>query len=463
MNVEPASIVLAILILGFLIAIHEAGHMLVARWVGMRVLKYSVGFGPVLWKRTWGETTYQLAAIPFGGFVQIDGQLPTEEYEDQDDPRLFQNKSVWARAAVIFAGPATNYLFAFVMAGIVYASCGTAYYNYETGKPYPLKIDEVVKGKAADAAGLRKGDIITHVDGFPVRHILEYKYVIRRQREGFRYQPDKAKREALKTFHLQVQRDGKELVVSHPLAKGKNPLAGLTLEDVPKGGGARVKSVKPPATGSELKPGDVVVRIGDRPIRQAEDLQFQAFMAKDGFYWAGKDRWKVSLWIKRGKKRFKLDVKPNEQTGEIGVRFELRIVWVRKGVLTDLGNGLMYPIKQSEAMLGGLGKLLKFDKQVAASAKGPVGIVTEVQQRLSAGTSEALLIVILLSVLLGLFNLLPIPALDGGQLLFRLIEAITRWRMDPAREMRIHTYGFYALVVLMIILTVRDVRGCLGL
>jgi regulator of sigma E protease len=106
---------------------------------------------------------------------------------------------------------------------------------------------------------------------------------------------------------------------------------------------------------------------------------------------------------------------------------------------------------------------VQFDKKTAASAQGPVGIVREVQTQLKAGLSEAVLITIILSVLLGLFNLLPIPALDGGRILFRVLEIVTRLRMKPLREALIHTYGFYVMVALLIVVTIKDVRGCIGI
>ncbi len=463
MTVTPLTLLLAILILGFLIAIHEAGHMLVAKWTGMRVLRYSIGFGPVLWKRTVGETTYQIAAIPFGGFVEIDGMNPGEEHEDLDDPRLYENKSVWARTAVIFAGPVTNYAFAFLMAGVVYSACGTAQMNHRTDRPYPLRLAEVTDGKPADQAGLKAGDVITHVDGYRVRHIEAFKDVLARQQAGYRYQPDPEKRKALSRMALTVQRAGKDedVVVHHQLAPKGDPFAGITFADVPEGGGAKVESVAPAHSDQTgLRQGDVVVRVGDRPIRKAFDLKAQAAMARTGFTWAGRDRWKVTLWIKRGEKRFRREVKPDEQTGLIGVRFETKVVWVDKGLSNNLVNGLSYPLRKSQEMLQGLARLVQFDKEMAASAKGPVGIVEEVQKQLSAGVDNALLIVILLSVLLGLFNLLPIPALDGGRILFRVVEIITRWRISPEREARIHLYGFYVLLALILLLTVRDVRGC---
>ena len=119
------SLPLAIIALGFLIAIHEAGHMLVGKWCGMRVLRYSIGFGRPIWSTTRGDTTYQLCWIPFGGYVVFDQIIPGEDHENPDDPKLFDNRPVWARMAAVFAGPATNYLFAFLLGAVLFGALGS--------------------------------------------------------------------------------------------------------------------------------------------------------------------------------------------------------------------------------------------------------------------------------------------------------------------------------------------------
>jgi regulator of sigma E protease len=462
MSLDPLYIVLAIFILGFLIAIHEAGHMIVAKWMGMRVLRYSIGFGPVLWKRTWGETTYQLAAIPFGGFVEIDGMSPMEEHEDPDDPRLYENKSVWARALVIFAGPLTNYLFAFIFAAILYGALGTANWASKSKDPYDLTIEMVSNDKPADKAGLKPGDIVTHVDGLPVTHLADYYEIIKRQKKGYRYEPNKRKRKALLKFPVKIRRAGQTLVVEHPLPEKGEALPGVTLTNAPKGSGAKVTRVSQAAKArGGLRPGDVVIAVEGHVIKNATDLHNHALVAQEGFRWAGKDRHIVNFWIKRGSDGFKRDVRPDAETGLIGVRFKDPIKWKRTTFWNDVWTGFQRPVDISMEMLKGLGKLIQLDKKVASSAAGPVGIVVEVQRRLDAGsTGEAMIIVILLSVLLGLFNLLPVPALDGGRLVFRLIEIVTRWRISPRAEMRVHWVGFVVLISLMLILTVKDVRAC---
>src|SRR6476646_7902685 len=121
---SPFAILLAILSLGVLIIVHERGHFLIARLSGMRVDRFSIGFGPKLFSFKRGETTYQIAAIPLGGFVQIAGLNPGEEGMTQDDPRAYPNRPVYQRLATIFAGPGTNYVFAALLMVFVYVTFG---------------------------------------------------------------------------------------------------------------------------------------------------------------------------------------------------------------------------------------------------------------------------------------------------------------------------------------------------
>src|SRR5437773_12184485 len=144
-------IALSIVGLAVLIVVHEAGHMVVARLCGMRVDRFSIGFGPALVKFKRGETIYQISVIPFGGFVQIAGLNPSDDGILADDPRSYPNRPVYQRLLTIFAGPGTNYLFAaLLMAGV-----NLAFGVREPGK-LPL-VGELVEGTPAAAAGLQLG------------------------------------------------------------------------------------------------------------------------------------------------------------------------------------------------------------------------------------------------------------------------------------------------------------------
>jgi regulator of sigma E protease len=452
--------ILAIIALGFLIAIHEAGHMMVARWSGMRVLRYSVGFGKVLWSMTKGETTYQLAMIPFGGFVEIDGMNPTEEREDPDDPRLFDNRSVWARIAVIAAGPVTNFLFALIFAALLFGSLGQPKNLPDKSKP-GVTLKQISKGKAAARAGIKTGDVLTHVDGFYIDSVATFKGCLRRWKIGFRHEPDSKKRDALKRPTLEILRSGQKLSIRQPLDPKTN-LIGVVLAQPKKGGGVRVdKLAREPAISAKegLRVGDVVLVANGRPIASASELKDVCERAFEGFRWAGKDRKEVRLTLKREGDTIYREVSPNKHTGFIGVQLveHYRLTWNRKGLSADVWAGLSFPVRQSGKMLGGLRKLFGGDKKVREGASGPVGIVAHMKREMVAGPDRALLIVIILSTLLGLFNLLPVPALDGGRVVFLLIAAITRRPISPKIENMIHTVSFFLLLALMALLTYRDI------
>ncbi len=152
--------VVAIGAISLLIALHEFGHLVVARLTGMRVERYSIGFGPVLLRFHLGETEYCLSAVPIGGYVRIAGMLPGEAEEGGPDPRAFNHRPAWQRLLVVAAGPLTNEVLA---AALVYAVA-------IAGMPYTkvAAVGEVVPGSAAAQAGLRPGDLVQRVDEEPV-------------------------------------------------------------------------------------------------------------------------------------------------------------------------------------------------------------------------------------------------------------------------------------------------------
>ncbi|HSI02989.1 MAG TPA: M50 family metallopeptidase [Myxococcota bacterium] len=153
------SVATSILGISVLIILHELGHYLVAKWCNMRVLKFSLGFGPVIAKRTFGETQWQLAAIPLGGFVQVDGMGPKETDVYEDDARNYRNRPIWMRAAVIAAGPVMNWVIAAFLIGVLVMSVG-----YERPDDAP-RLGVVVDGSAAQDAGLQPGDTILKFAG----------------------------------------------------------------------------------------------------------------------------------------------------------------------------------------------------------------------------------------------------------------------------------------------------------
>src|SRR5262245_44098403 len=151
-----ASITIAILGLALLIVLHEGGHFLVARLCGMRVERFSIGFGPPLVSFKRGGTIFQIAPIPLGGFVQITGLNPSEDF-DKSDPMVYPNRPRWMRLLTVLAGPAANYLTAIVIAFIVLLGWGMS--------PKTQKIEEPAAGRPAAVAGLKAGDVLVEANG----------------------------------------------------------------------------------------------------------------------------------------------------------------------------------------------------------------------------------------------------------------------------------------------------------
>src|SRR5439155_6492098 len=153
------AILMAVVALAFMIVVHEGGHFLVARLCGMRVERFSIGFGNPLVSVKRGDTIYQIAPIPLGGFVQITGLNPHEEF-DPNDPYVYPNRPRWMRLAVLVAGPAANYLTAIVLAFGIFLGFGKM--------TTITTVDEVLKGKPAEAVGLKRGDVLLEGNGKPV-------------------------------------------------------------------------------------------------------------------------------------------------------------------------------------------------------------------------------------------------------------------------------------------------------
>src|SRR5262245_57242563 len=339
----------AILAIGLLIVVHEAGHYVVARRCKMRVDRFSIGFGPPILKWKRGETDFTLGPIPFGGFVQIHGMTLAEEVAP-DDTRCYPNRPVWQRFLTIFAGPATNYLSAIVLAMALYTCHGIDVPHwYGVGKAMP----------EYDAYGkLEPGDRITKVNGVPL-------FVDSGSSLTERINDSKGSPVA-----LTVERDGRTLEVS----------------------------VKP---------------------KQEKDS-------------AGKTVWRI------------------------GVAYEKQELVVGVGVLDAAQRALVYPVEQTKAIGKALYGIVFGSEK--ADPGGPIRMVEEFYRAFSAGIDPGINLLMMLSVYLGLFNLLPIPALDGGRLVFLVYEMVTRRRANPKIETMVHMAGIMALGVVMLVVLYIDLR-----
>jgi len=342
----PGTILLAILALGVLIIVHEGGHFVVARLSGMRVDRFSIGFGPKLFSFKRGETVYQIAAIPLGGFVQIAGLNPGEEGMTADDPRAYPNRPVWQRLATIFAGPATNYLFASLMLIGMFLAWGVP------GPGNGPVIEEIIDKSPAATAGFEAEDEVLAINGTKVR-----------------------------------ERDGVAPLVN--ASKGS----------------------------------EITVDI----LRNGKPMSVKVKPAKDG------DQYRI------------------------GVQLGVTTQWEQLPTGTRIKRALVYPAEYSVFVLQTLGQ--GGFTQILKHGSGPVGIVKEMRKRIEHGPKNALMIIAAISIYLGLFNLLPVPGLDGGRLVFLGWEAIARRKVNQRVEQTIHMVGVMVLLALILVITVKNDFG----
>ncbi len=352
------SVIGAILAIGVLIVVHEAGHYVVARWCNMRVDRFSLGFGPALLKWRRGETDFTLGPIPFGGFVQINGMTIAEDV-DLEDSRAYPNRPVWQRALTIFAGPATNYLFAIALAFGLYSCAGILPTSW-------VIVDKVMAGQGFDAEGkLQSGDRIISANGEPV-------YVMYRGAIPAKTLTQHVAEAGETPMRLTVERDGREMVVV-------------------------VKPKLTPAPDAAKKP---VYRLGIE-LRESAESRVDA------------------------------------------------------GVPTAAGYALRYPIQQTKNIVISLYEVIT--RKQKGALVGVVGITQMVKRSFDIGWIKVMELLMLLNVYLGLFNLLPLPALDGGRLMFLGYEMVTRRRANPKVEATVHMVGIMALLVLMAVVTYKDI------
>ena len=329
------AILVAIVGLGLLIAAHEAGHLVLARLMGMRVEVYSLGFGPKLAAFVHGGTEYRLSALPLGGYCKIAGFTPDEpSAQDPNDPGSYLNKPAWRRFLVIAAGPGVNYFVAFLIIALLYTTHG--FQDFGT-----TRVD-VIPGGPAAAAGMQTSDQIIAVDGVPISSF------------------DEMKRELQK-----------------PGAPAERQI------DAIRAGEKRTFTVKPDRGTISVRLDRVLVRL---PL-------FAAIPRAAGDVW--------SL---------------NAQTLK---------------ALFDVVRG-----------------------KGTASIGGPIAIVKQASGEVKRGLADFAGILANISVGLAIFNFLPVPALDGGRLVFLVYELVTRRKVNQRFESVVHMIGFLLLFALILAVVV---------
>lgn len=362
-----ASILLALVILGVVVTIHEFGHFIVGKLSGIAVTEFAVGMGPKIISWKGKETRYSLRLLPLGGFCAFVG-----EDEDNPDPRAMNNQPVWKRFLTVFAGPFMNFLLAFIMAVVLIASSAIPNPYSVVTLPVLYSVDE---NMPAGRAGLQAGDRVLLVDG----------------------------------EEIAPSDEGVEMLRSRIMATDEGNTLTLTIE-----------------RGAETLDVSLAPEYSEEEGRLLIGIVFAAQYEE----------------------------------------YNCNVITAVPEALELLGKTVINTIAFLKDMISGLLRGVGVEQ---GSVSGVVGIVSsvsnDVQTSFSSGFAMGIYSILFwllnISLSLGIMNLLPIPALDGGRLVFLTIEGIRRKPLNREKEAIVNLVGFAILILLMIVVTVSDVRGLL--
>ncbi|WP_296948933.1 RIP metalloprotease RseP [uncultured Massilia sp.] len=400
-----------VLALGPLIVFHELGHYWVARLCGVKVLRFSVGMGRVVWSRRFGpdQTEWAISALPLGGYVKmLDARDPsTAPTDDKDLAREFTRQSVWKRIAIVAAGPLANFLLAIVVTALVYMG----------GKDEPgTRLRGMAETSVVYQAGVRGGDAVTAVNGRPVQAWTELRWEIVR---------------------AALDKRGAELALraadgsTYRAVLPQDKVAALDVDgDVMGALGMQMWRPRPTvdkvladgaAARAGLQAGDLVTGIDGKPV--ADGVAF--IEAVRGA--AGRT---LQLQVERAGAPLALALTPERDpaSGRGVVKLMVaqmpEMVTVQTGPLEALGRGAQRTWETATMTLKMIGKMIVGEVSLK-NVTGPITIADVAGQTARAGAQPFLEFIAFISISLGVMNLLPIPVLDGGHLLYYSLEVLT--------------------------------------
>ncbi|MBI2835868.1 MAG: RIP metalloprotease RseP [Acidobacteria bacterium] len=418
-----------IFVLGVLIFVHELGHYLMAKKIGVRVLTFSLGFGPKILRYRKGETEYCVSAVPLGGYVKMAGDNPEEARTGRDDE--FLSKSKWQRFQVMIMGPAMNIVLALVVMTIVLYQ-GAEVPAYEQQAPV---VSTVLSGSPAARGGIKPGDRIVSVAGRPVETWEQFFMAV----------APRAKRDTA----IVVRRDGRERSLRvTPSAQSTFEMGDIgVIPDVhPQ---VRVVTPRQPAERAGIRPGDVILDVNGAPVGRDRPL-VQTINQNAGV--------PLTLGILRDDKRIQIVVTPAKQgnIGLIGVQlseYELRTI--EPGPVQAVTMSLEKNWEWSTLIFQTLWGLLTRETS-PKQLMGPVAIAQLTGGAAQVGLLALFSLMAMISLNLGILNLLPIPVLDGGHIFIMALEGIARRDFSIRVKEKILLAGFVVLMMLMVTVIYND-------
>lgn len=401
-----------IILLGFLIFIHELGHFTVAKLCKVKVNEFAIGFGPTIWKKQGKETKYALRLFPLGGFVSMEG-----EEERSEDSRSFSKASIPKRIAIVVAGATVNIIFAVVIYFIISATSGTYISN---------EINSTINGYAAQSIDLKNGDKIVQIDNKKINNKADLDKILK-----------KSKGEDL---NIKIERENNTLDFTIKPTEVKTKVTGIYLDE-----NCKIAAVEKGSSSEKqgIKSNDKLIKINNKEINGDRNKALELIGEK------GVNTMLVT--VERKGKEINIELTPDYVSSYyLGVN-------LKQAPDIFINRCIGARIQTKEFVFSIVDNLKKlFTGNVGIDQMmGPVGISEVVAK--TNGFQEFISMMALISLSLGVTNLLPIPALDGGKILILIIEAIRRKPMKQETEINIQLLGFSILIALSLYVTYNDI------
>ena len=418
-------------VLGVLVFVHELGHFLAARRVGVRVITFSLGFGPKILKFTRGDTEYCVSAVPLGGYVKMAGENPDDPRSGQPDE--FLSKTKWQRFQILIMGPLMNIVLAVIVLAVVLAQ-GAHIAAYRDEAPV---VGVVVRGSPAERAGVMVGDRVLAVNSDRVE---TWDQLLLRV-------ATKANRDV----ELAVMRGGQTITVPvRPSAEGRFEIGTLgVLPDTHPFVASVIEGG--PAEKAGLKANDVVLAINGEPIVFRTQLITE--ISKRG----GQN---VEFTVKRGDETLRISATPEKRgaRGMMDMYLSDRLKSFTPGPLEAVKLSVEENIESSGLIFRTLAGLFTGETSVR-QLQGPVGIAQLSGESAAEGWIPLFSLMAMLSINLGILNLMPIPVLDGGHILILMLEGVARRDFSMRVKEKMLLAGFVLLMMLMVTVIYNDLTS----